>query len=59
MQQVNYSSYILHLSYTWTGGREENKEVQQLFIHFKKAYVSVRREVFIIFSLNLVSPLNW
>jgi hypothetical protein len=43
-QQVDYRSYILHLSNTrkkW----EYNEAVDQLFIDFKKAYDSVRREV--------------
>jgi len=34
---------------------EYNEEVHQLFIDFKKAYDSVRREVYIRFSLSLVS----
>ena len=41
---VNYWSYILHLSNTlekW----EYNEVVHQLFIDFKKAYDSFRREV--------------
>jgi hypothetical protein len=37
---------------------EYNEAVHQLFINFKKAYDSVRREVCIIFSLSLVSPGN-
>jgi len=32
--------------------------VHQLFIDFKKAYDSVRKEVFIIFSFSLVSPIK-
>ena len=43
-QQVDYWSYILHLSNTWEK-REYNEAVHQLFIDFKKAYDSVRREV--------------
>ena len=44
MQQVNYWSYILHLSNTSEKG-EFNEAVHQLFIDFKKAYYSVRMEV--------------
>ena len=41
-QQVYYSSYILHSPNTkW----EYSEPVHQLFIDFKKAYDSVRREV--------------
>ena len=43
-QQVDYWSYILHSSNTgekW----EYNEAVHQLFIDFKKAYDSVRREI--------------
>ena len=36
-----------------------NETVHQLFIDFKKAYDSVRREACTIFSLSLVSPRNW
>jgi len=43
-QQVNYRSYILHLSSTWEIW-EYNEAVHQLFIDFKKAYGSVRSEV--------------
>jgi hypothetical protein len=35
---------------------EHNEAVHQLFINVKKAYDSIRREVFITFSLSLVSP---
>ena len=40
---------------------EYNEAVYQLFIDFKKAYDSVRREVLysIIFSWSLGSPRNW
>jgi hypothetical protein len=44
MQQVNYWSYILHLSNTWEKW-EYNEAVHQLFIDLKKAYDSVMREV--------------
>ena len=44
-QQVNYWSYILHSSDTWEIW-EYNEAVHQLFIEFKKAYDSVRSEVF-------------
>jgi len=37
---------------------EYNEEVHQLFIDFKKAYDSIRREVYIRFSLSLVSLRN-
>jgi len=43
-QQVSYCSYILHrqiFEKKW----EYNEAVHQLFIDFKKAYDSVRREV--------------
>ena len=39
--------------------REQNKAVHQLFIDFKKAYDSVRREALYNISLSLVSPRNW
>jgi len=42
-QQVNYWSYILHSSNTWEKW-EYNEAVHQLFIDFKKAYDSVKRE---------------
>ena len=38
---------------------EYNEAVHQLFMGFKKAYDSVRREFYIIFSLSLGSPRNW
>jgi len=43
-QQVNYRSYILHLSNISEKG-EFNEAVHQLFIDFKKDYYSVRMEV--------------
>jgi len=43
-QQVDYGSYILHSSNTGKK-REYNEAIHQLFIEFKKAYDSVRREV--------------
>jgi hypothetical protein len=42
-QQVNYRSYVLHSSNTWEKW-EYNEAVHQLFIEFKKAYDSIRRE---------------
>jgi len=45
MQQVNYSSYILHSSNTWRKKCEYNEAVHQLLTDFKKAYDSVRMEV--------------
>ena len=42
-QQVNYWSYILYSWNTWEK-LEHNEAVHQLFIDFKKAYDSVRRE---------------
>ena len=44
MLQVTYWSYILHFSNTWEKW-EYNEAVHQLFIEFKIAYDSVRREV--------------
>jgi hypothetical protein len=44
MEQINYQSNFLHLSdikEKW----EYNETVHQLFIDFKKAYDSMRREV--------------
>jgi hypothetical protein len=38
---------------------EYNEAVHQLFIDFKKAHDSVRREAYIITSLRLVSAGNW
>ena len=38
---VVYSAFAKYLRKKW----EYNEEVHQLFIHFKKAYDSVRREV--------------
>jgi hypothetical protein len=39
--------------------QEFDEAMHQLFIDVKKAYDSVRKEVFIIFFLSLVSPRNW
>ena len=44
-QQVDYWSHILHSTNTWEKKWEYNEAVHQLFIDFKKAYDSVRREV--------------
>jgi hypothetical protein len=45
MQQINYWSYILHMSNTWEKKWEYKETVHQLFINFKEAYDSVRQEV--------------
>ena len=42
-QNVNYWSYIMHSSNTWEKW-EYNEAVHQLFVEFKKAHDSVRRE---------------
>ena len=43
-QRVNYWSYILQTSNTWKKW-EYNEAAHQLFIDFKKAYDSFRKEV--------------
>ena len=56
-QHVNYRSYILHLSNT----REKiglNEAVHQLFVGFKKAYNSVRREVLYNILIESGTPMK-
>ena len=48
---IIYSSYILYEK-KW----EHNEAVHQLFIDFKKAYDSFKREALYNISLSLVSP---
>ena len=52
---ITYSAFVKYFRKKW----EYNEAVHQLFIDFKKAYDSVRREVCIIFSWSLGSPRNW
>ena len=56
-QQVDYWSYILHSPNTWKKW-EYNEEVHQLFIDFKKAYDSVRREVLYKILIEFGIPRN-
>ena len=61
---ITYSVFVKYLRKKW----EHNEAVHQLFIDFKKAYDSVKREALYnilierpctIFSLSLVSSRNW
>ena len=49
-QQIHYRSYILHSSNTWgkTGIKGSSESV---FIHFKKTYDFIRREVFHVYNI--------
>ena len=55
-QQIKYWSYILHSSNEkkW----EYNEAVHQLFINFKKAYNSVRREVLYNILIEIGIPMK-
>ena len=44
-QQVNYWSYILHSPNRWEKKLEYIEALHELFIDFKEAYDSVRRDV--------------
>jgi len=52
---IIYSAFVKYLRKKW----EYYEEEHQLFIDFKKAYDSVRREVLYNILLSLVSPWNW
>jgi hypothetical protein len=47
-QQVCYLSYVVHSSNTWEKWKY-TEEVHHQFVDFKKAYYSVRREIYNIF----------
>jgi hypothetical protein len=56
-QQVNYWSYNLHSSNTLEK-REYNEAVNKLFVDFKKAYGSVRREVVFNILIECGTPMK-
>ena len=52
---IIYPAFVTYLRKKW----EYNEAVHQLFIDFKKAYNSVRREVLYNILIEFVSPWNW
>ena len=52
---IIYSAFVKYLKKKW----EYNEAVHQLFIDFKKAYDSVRREVLCNILIEFGIPLNW
>jgi len=52
---IIYSAFVIHLRKKW----ECNEAVHQLFIGFKKAYYSVRREVLYNILFEFGIPGNW